>query len=174
MFRTKTLLNFASKALSNSFFQKTRFWLQFLYRFAPHQSYGPNGIDGAIRGKSLPERSFVLPKKHVLCWNFLMKPAPYLFFGPNWLYGVFGGKRFTHKNIAQFCYKSPLEFVFPKKTFSASIFVLNRTTPILWAKRPRWCDWGQECPGAKFRPSPKTRFELGFFDETGPIPLFCA
>ena len=31
LFRTKTFLNFASKALSNSFFQKTRFGLEFLY-----------------------------------------------------------------------------------------------------------------------------------------------
>ena len=31
LFRTKTFLHFASKALSNSFFQKTRFWLEFLY-----------------------------------------------------------------------------------------------------------------------------------------------
>ena len=31
LFRTKTLLNFTSKAISNSFFEKTRFWFQFLY-----------------------------------------------------------------------------------------------------------------------------------------------
>jgi hypothetical protein len=31
LFRTKTLLNFASKALSNSFLQKTRFRFEFLY-----------------------------------------------------------------------------------------------------------------------------------------------
>ena len=31
LFRSKTLLNFASKALSNSFFQKTRFRFEFLY-----------------------------------------------------------------------------------------------------------------------------------------------
>ena len=31
LFRTKTLLNFSSKALSNSFFQKTRFQIEFLY-----------------------------------------------------------------------------------------------------------------------------------------------
>ena len=31
LFRTKTLLNFASNALSNSFFQKTRFRFEFLY-----------------------------------------------------------------------------------------------------------------------------------------------
>ena len=31
LFRTKTVLNFASKALSNSFFQKTRFRFEFLY-----------------------------------------------------------------------------------------------------------------------------------------------
>ena len=31
LFRTETLLNFASKSLSNSFFQKTRFRFEFLY-----------------------------------------------------------------------------------------------------------------------------------------------
>ena len=31
LFRTKTLLNFASNAISNSFFQKTRFRFKFLY-----------------------------------------------------------------------------------------------------------------------------------------------
>ena len=31
LFRTKTLLNFVSKALSNSFFKKTRFRFEFLY-----------------------------------------------------------------------------------------------------------------------------------------------
>ena len=82
LFRRKTVLNFASKALSNSFFQKTRFRLQFLYKIAPHQFYGPNGLDGAIGGKSVLERSFVHPRKHVFGWNFLMKPAPYLFYGP--------------------------------------------------------------------------------------------
>ena len=116
LFRTKTLLNFASKALSNSFFQKTRFRLQFLYWIATHQFYGPNGLDDAIRGKSLLERSFVLPKKRVFSQDFLTKPEPYLFSGPNWLYGTFGGKIVPDENVAQFCLKSPLEFVFPKNT----------------------------------------------------------
>ena len=126
LFKTKTLLKFASKALSNSFFQKTRFRLQFLYWIAPHQFYGPNGLDGAIRGKSLLERSFVLPKKHVLCLDFLTKPAPFLFSGPNWLYGAFGGKIVPDENYAQFSLKSPLEFVFSKK----HVFSLNFCTKL--------------------------------------------
>ena len=153
MFRTKTLLNFASKALSNSFFQKTRFRFEFLYKIVPHLFSWLNGLDGTIGGKSVPEWSFVHPKKHVFEWNFLMKPAPYLFSGPNWLYGAFGGKIVLDENFAQFCLKSPLEFVFPEKIFSVWIFVLNRTSPILWAKWTRWRDWGQKSPGAKFRPS---------------------
>ena len=80
--------------------------------------YGPNGLDGVIGGKSVKERSFVHRKKRVFCWNSLMKPAADLFSGPNWLFGVFGGKIVLDENFAQFCLKSPLEFVFPKNTFS--------------------------------------------------------
>ena len=174
LFRTKTLLNFASKPLSNLFFQKTLFRFEFLYKIAPHLFSSPNGLDGAIGGKSVPERSFVHPKKHVFGWNFLTKPVPYLFSGPNWLYDAFGGKIVQNENFAQFCLKTPIEFVFPKNTFSVWIFVLNRTSPIFFAKRTRWRDWGQKCPGAKFRPSKKIRFRKEFFDETGPIPLFWA
>ena len=122
LFRTKTLLNFASKALSNSIFQKTCFWFEFLYKIAPHLFSWPNGLDGAIGGKSVPERSFVHPKKHVFGRNFLTKPAPYLLSGPNWLYGAFGGKIVPDENFAQFCLKTTLEFVFPKNTFSDGIF----------------------------------------------------
>ena len=153
LFRTKTMPNFASKTLSNSFFQKTRFRFAFLYQIAPHEFYGPNGLDGAIGGKSVTVRSFVLPKKHVFSWDFLTKPDPYHFSGPNWLYGAFGGKIVPDENIAQFCLKSPLKFVFPKNTFSVWIFVLNRTSPIFFAKRTRWHDWGQKCLGVKLRPS---------------------
>ena len=117
LFRTKTLLNFASKTQSSLFFQNTRFWFEFWYEIAPHLFYRPNGLDGAIGGKSVPERSFVHPKKHVFSWNFLMKPTPYIFSGPTWLYGASGGKIVLDENLAQFCLKSPLEFVFPKKRF---------------------------------------------------------
>ena len=79
----------------------------------------PNGLDGAIGGKSVPVRSFVLPKKHVFSRDFLAKPDPHLFSGPNWLYGPFGGKIVPDENLAQFCLKSYLEFVFSKNTFSA-------------------------------------------------------
>ena len=127
LFRTKTVLNFASKALSNSFFQKTCFQktcfrLEFLYLIAPHQFYGPNGLDGAIGGQSVMEGSFFLPKKHVFSRDFLTKPDPYLFSGPNWLYRAFRGKIVPDENIAQFCLKSPLNFVFQKNTFSVGIF----------------------------------------------------
>ena len=134
----------------------------------------PNGQDGTIGGKSVPECSLIDPKKHVFGWNFLMKPAPYLFSGPNRLYGAFEGKIVPDENLAQFCLKSPLEFVFPKNTFSVRIFGLNRTSHIFMAKRTRWDDWGKKCPRVKFCPSQKTSFQSGFFDETGPIPLFWA
>ena len=153
LFRMKISLNFASKALSNSFFQKTHFRLEFLYWIAPHLFSLLNRLDGTIRGKRVSEWRFVHPKKHVFGWNFLMKPAPYLFSGPNSLYGAFGGKIIPNENIAQFCFKSPLEFVFPKNTFSFGIFIINRTSPVFMAKRSTWRDWGQKCPGAKFRPS---------------------
>ena len=147
---------------------------KFLYTITPHLFYGPNGLDGTIVGKGVPQRSFVHPKKHVFGWNFLMKPAPFLFSGLNWLYGLFGGKIVPDENFSQFCLKNPLGFVFPRNTFSVWIFVLNCTSPILWAKRTRWRDSWQKCLGAKFRPSQKTRFQSGFFYETGPIPLFWA
>ena len=79
---------------------------------------GQTDLDGAIEDKSFLEQSFVHPKKHVFVRNFLTKPAPYRFSGPNWLYGAFGGKIVPDENFAQFCLKSPLEFVFPKNTFS--------------------------------------------------------
>ena len=152
LFRTKTLLNFSSKALSNSFFKKTRFRFEFLYWIAPHLFSRPNGLYGTIGGKSVTERSFVHPKDHVFYWNFLMKSTKYLFSGSNWQYGTFGGKIVPDENFAQFFLKSPLEFVFPKNTFSNWIFVLNRTSPIFLAKQTRWHYWGQKCLGAKFRP----------------------
>ena len=152
-FRTKTLLNFSSKALSNSFFQKTRFRFEFLYWIAPHQFSWPNGLYGTIGGKSVTERSFVHPKNHVFGWNFLMKSTPYHFSGPNWQYGAFGGKIVPDENFEQFWLKSRLEFLIPKNKFSFWIFVLNRTSPIFLAKRTIWHYWGRKCHGAKFRPS---------------------
>ena len=118
LFRTKTLLNFSQKALSNSFFQKTRFRFEFLFWIAPHLFSWPNGLDGTIGVKSVTERSFVHPENHVFGWNFLMKSTKYLFSGSNWQYGAFGGKIVPDENFEQFWLKSPLEFLFPKNTFS--------------------------------------------------------
>ena len=47
-----------------------------------------------------------------------MKPVSYLFSGPNWLYGAFGGKIVPDENFAEFCLKSPIEFIFPENTFT--------------------------------------------------------
>ena len=153
LFRTKTLSNFGSEALSNSFFKTTRFRFKFLYWIAPHLFSWPNGLDGTIGGKSVTERSFVHPKNHVFGWNFLVKSTPHLFSESNWLYGAFDGKIVLDENFAQFYLKRPLKFVFLKNMFSVWIFVLNRSSPIFLAKRTRRHDWGQKCLGAKFRPS---------------------
>ena len=106
LFRTKTLLNFASKAPSNSFFQKTRFWLQFLYWIAPHQSYGRNGFDGAISGKSFPKRSFVLPKKHVLSSDFWRNQPHSSFLGLIGYMVRSGAKLFRTKTLLNFASKA--------------------------------------------------------------------
>ena len=113
-------------------------------------------------GQKCPGVKLRPSQKTVFDWNFLMKPAPNLFSGPNSLYGAFGGKIVPDENFAEFCLKSPIKFVFPKNTFMVWNFVLNHTSPIFLAKRTRWHDWGQMCPGAKFRPSHKTRFRFEF------------
>ena len=97
-----------------------------------------------------------------------MKPAPYLFSGPNWLYGAFGGKIVPDENFAQFCLKSPLEFIFPKNMFSVWNFVLNCTSPILWAQRTRWRDWGKSVPERSFVNPKKHVFGRNFL--TKPTP----
>ena len=153
LFRTKTLLSFASKALSNSFFQKTRFRFELLYWIAPHLCSWPNGLDARLGAKvSRSEVSSILKTTFlvgILWWN-----RPHTSF-----LGLIGymvrswPKLFRTKTLLSFASKSPLKFVFPKNTFSVWIFILNRASPIFLAKRTRWHDWGQKCRGAKFRPS---------------------
>ena len=87
-------------------------------KLAPYLFSGPNWPYGAFAGKSVSERSFIHPKTAVFGRNFLTKTAPNQFPVPNRLYGAFGGKIVLDENFAQFCLKSPLEFVFPKNTFS--------------------------------------------------------
>ena len=115
LFRTKTLLNSSSKALSNSFFQKTRFRFELLFKIAPHLFSWPSGIDGVIWGKSVPGRSFVHPKKHIFGWNFLMKPAPYPFSGHKWLYGAFGGQNCSGRKLCSILPQKPSRIRFSKK-----------------------------------------------------------
>ena len=103
-----------------------------------------------------------------------MKPALYLFSRPNWLYGAFGGKIIPDEKFAQFCLKSPPKFVFPRNTFSVWIFVLNHTSPILWAKGFRWRGWGQKWSRSEVLSIPKNTFSFGIFQRNRPIPLFWA
>jgi hypothetical protein len=77
---------------------------------------GPNGLYGAIKGKIVLERSFVLPKKHVSDPNFFTKPPPYLFSGPNRLFGAVGGKTISDETSLHFASEAP-EIDFPKNTF---------------------------------------------------------
>ena len=86
---------------------------------------GPNWLYGASGGKIVPDDNFAQfylksPLEFVIHktrfpFEFLVKSAPNLFSVPTWLYGAFGGKIVPDENFAQFCLKSPLEFVFPKK-----------------------------------------------------------
>ena len=92
-----------------------------------------------------------------------MQPAPYLFSGPNCLYGAFGGKFVPNENFAQFCLKTPLEFVFPKNTCSVWIFVRNRTSPIFIAKRARWRDFGAKVSQSEVSSILKNTFSFGIF-----------
>ena len=121
LFRTKTLLNFASKALSNLFFQKTRFQFEFLYKITPYLFSWQNGIDGAIGGKSVPERSFVHPKKHVSGWNFFMIPAPDLFSGPHLAIWCVRGQNCSGWKLCSILPQKPTRVRFSKKR----VFGLN-------------------------------------------------
>ena len=114
----ENFVQFRLKSPLEFIFPKNTFRFKFLYKIPPNLYYGRNGLSGAIGSKSVLERSFVHPKKYVFSWNFLMQPAPYHFFGPNWLYGALGGKIAPDENFAQLCLKRPLQFVFPKNTFS--------------------------------------------------------
>ena len=106
LFRTKTLLNFGSTALSNSGFQKTRFRFEFLYQIAPHLFSSPNELDDAIGGKSVPERSFVHPEKHVFGWNFLTNRPHTSFLGLIGYMVHSGAKLFRTKTLLNFASKA--------------------------------------------------------------------
>ena len=75
-----------------------------------------NGLDGAIGGKNVPERSFVLPKKHVFGWNLLTKPTPYLFSGPNYLVRSVA-KLFRAKTLLNLASKALSNSFFQKTRF---------------------------------------------------------
>jgi hypothetical protein len=117
LFRTKTLLNFASKALSNSFLQKTRFRFEFLYKIAPHLFSWPNGLDGTIVGKSVTVWSFVHPKKHDFGWNFWWNRSHTSFLRlVGYMVGS-GAKLFRTKTLLNFASKALSNSFFQKTRF---------------------------------------------------------
>jgi hypothetical protein len=60
------------------------------------------------------------------------------------------------------------KIVFLKNTFPVRIFLLNRTTITIGAKRTIWHDWGQNFSGAKFRSSKKHACVLNFLTKPPP------
>ena len=153
LFRTKTLHNFPLNPLSNSFFPKNTFsvWIFVLNCTSP--IFLAKRTRWHDMGQKCPRVKFRHPKNDVFGWNFLMKVAPYLFSGPNWLYAAFGAKLFRTKTLLNFTSKALSNSFFPNNMFSVWIFVQNRTTPIFLAKRTKWHDRGQKCPGVKLRAS---------------------
>ena len=83
-----------------------------------------------------------------------------------------GAKLFRTKTSLHLASKAT-EIVFQKTTSSVRIFSLNSTTATIKAKRTIWRDWGQNCPGAKFRISEKLVYGLNFFTKQSP-PIFGA
>ena len=174
LFRTKTLLNFASKALSNLISKKHVFSLNFCTK--SHLTYLLGQTDKMARLVAKVSRSAVSSiLKNTFSVGIFWLNRPHTSFRGLIRYMVCSGaKLFRTKTLLNFASKALSNSFFPKNTFSIWIFVLNRTSPIFLAKRTRWHDWGQNCPGVKLRASWKTRFWLEFFDETGSIPLFGA
>ena len=74
------LCSILSRKPLKSFFRKTCFRSEFFYKAAPHLFLRPNGLYGAIGGKIVLKRSFVLPKEHFFGPNVFTKPPPHLFF----------------------------------------------------------------------------------------------
>ena len=82
-----------------------------------------------------------------------------------------GAKLFRTKTLLNFASQDISNSFFPKNTFLASIFVLNHTSSIFLAKRTRWQDWGQMCPGARFHPFYNT-FSVWIFVLNHTSPIF--
>ena len=114
-FRTKTLLNLASKALSKSFFQNIRFRFEFLYKIAPHLFSWPNGIDRAIGAKSVSEQSSSIPKNSFSIGIFWRNRPHTSFLGLILSMVRSGPKLFRMKTLLNFASK-PLSNSFFQKT----------------------------------------------------------
>ena len=125
-----------------------------------------------LGAKMVSERSFVHPKKHVFGRNFLNKPAHTSFLGLTGYMVRSGAKLFRTKTLLNFASKSLLKFLFPKNTFSVWIFVLNHTSPNLWAKRFRWRGCGQKWSRSEVSSFPKNTFSIGIFSRNRPHTSF--
>ena len=134
LFWTKTLLNFASKALSNSFFQKTRFRFEFLYKIARHLFSWPNGLDGFLIGAkvSRSEVSSILKTTFsvgIFWWN-----RPHTSFLGLIGYMVCSGAKLSRtKTLLIFTSKALSNSFFQKTRFRLECFDESGPIPLFWA-----------------------------------------
>ena len=128
LFRTKTLLNFASKALSNSFFQKPRFRFEFLYKITPHLFSLANGLDGTIGGKvSRSEVSSIL--KTTFSVGIFGWKRPHISFLRQIGYIVHSGaKLFRTKTLLNFASKALSNSFFQKHVFGLNFCTKSHLT----------------------------------------------
>jgi hypothetical protein len=92
--------------------------------------------------------------------SFLTKPPPYVFLGPCGPFSAFGGKNYFAPKLLSILPPKP-----PKSLYGAiRIFLPNRTTITIGAKRSIWREWGQNCFGTKFCVFEKARLRSEFFD----------
>jgi hypothetical protein len=113
-------------------------------------------------GKIFLVRSFVLREStHPFQIFLLNRPLTY-FWGKTDRLVRFGEKLFRTKTSLHFASFAP-KIVFLKNTFPVRIFLLNRTTTTIGAKRTIWHDSGKNCSGAKFCVFEKARLCSEFF-----------
>ena len=117
LFRTKTFLNFASKALSNLFLQKTRFRFEFMFQIVPYLFSWPNGLDRTIGGKSVPEWSLTHPENTFLVGIFWWNRPHTTFLGLIGYMVHSGVKFFRTKSLLNFASKALSNSFFQKTHF---------------------------------------------------------
>ena len=117
LFRTKTLLNFASKALSNSFFQKPRFRLEFYNKSHLTYFHGQTDYMARLGAKvSRSEVSSILKNTFSVEIFWLNRPHT-SFLGLTGYMVCSGAKLFRTRTFLNFASKALLKSFFQKTRF---------------------------------------------------------